>query len=88
VRRIGADELTAASHAHLDRMQLHGPRPIDRIVESLGVDAVEFQSMAQAIADQRGPDDRGTYAVGFLDGFVFGVRAAQEAAGSKRGEPK
>lgn len=81
MKRIGADELTAASHAHLDRMQLHGPRPINRIVESIGVDAEEFQAMAQALADQRQPADRGIYAAGFIDGFVIGVRAASDSEG-------
>lgn len=72
-------ELTAASHAHLDRTQIFGPRPIDRIVESLGVDAEEFQAMAQSLADQREPADRGIYAAGLLDGFVIGIRAAMES---------
>lgn len=80
MKLIGGDELTAASHAHLDRTQIHGPRPIDRIIESIGVDAEEFQAMAQALSDQRKPRPEGVdhYPAGFLDGFVIGVRAAQQ----------
>jgi hypothetical protein len=77
MKLIGADELTAASHAHLDRMQLHGPRPIHRIIESVGVDSEEFHAMAQTLRDLRQPPDSPSYSAGLIDGFVIGVRAAK-----------
>jgi hypothetical protein len=79
MRLIGADELTAASRAHLAQTQLYGPKPIHRIIESIGVDAEEFQAMAQALSDQRKPRPEGVdhYSAGLIDGFVIGVHAAR-----------
>lgn len=76
---IGADALEHAVRAHRDRTELHGPRPIHRIIASLQVDAEKFQAMAQVVADYRAPEDRGIYAGGLVDGFVLGVRAARFA---------
>jgi hypothetical protein len=83
VRLIGAEELTAASHAHMDRTAPIGPRPIHRIVASLGVDGEEFQAMLQTLRDQRKPSNEGEYAAGAVDGFVIGVRAARIAEGAE-----
>lgn len=78
---IGAEALTQASHAHLDRTQMFGPNPIARIIVSLGVEAEEFQAMAQALSEQRMPRPEGVdhYPAGFIDGFVIGVRAVRAA---------
>jgi hypothetical protein len=78
---IGAGSLERAMHAHGDRTQMLGPRPVHRIVASLGADADEVQAAFQALRDLREPTNPGEYAGGLLDGFVVGVRAARAAAG-------
>lgn len=81
MKKIGEDELLAASHAHMDRTELYGPKPIERIIESLGVDSEEFHAMAQALRDMREPPDSPSYSAGLIDGFVIGLRAAYAAYG-------
>jgi hypothetical protein len=78
---IGAEALTQAVHAHADRTQMFGPNPVARIIASLGVDAEEFQAMAQVVSECRlpRPEDCDHYPAGFVDGFVIGIRAARAA---------
>lgn len=83
---IGAKDLAAAVHAHADRTQMFGPNPIKRIIESLGVDADEFQAMAQVVSDHRKPrpEEIDHYPAGFIDGFVIGVRAVRASASTDK----
>lgn len=84
---IGADALTEALTGHRDRMSLHGPKPIDRIIASSNVDVEEFHACLQALVEGRQPEeeDLGPYTAGAIDGFVLGVRAARAAAAASGG---
>lgn len=85
---IGADELAEAIQGHRDRVAMHGPRPIHRIISSLRVDADEFQAASKVVVEHRRPseEDLGPFTAGFFDGFVIGVRAARSAAARAEGE--
>jgi hypothetical protein len=83
MRPIEGDHLVLAAHAHIERTRTFGPQPIDRIVESLHVDAKEFGVCLRALGDERAidGDDKLAWAAGAIDGFVLGVRAARIAEG-------
>lgn len=86
--RIGKDELEEGVRGHLERTRAFGPDAmgaIGRIMESIGVDAVEFHAMAVALKDMRDPErvaetKTAAYAAGFVDAAVLMTRAATIAA--------
>lgn len=62
-----------------------GPKPIHRIMESIGVDGDEFQGLGRMLRDQRLPhtamSKNQAYSAGIVDGMVLGVRAVLAAIG-------
>jgi hypothetical protein len=85
---IDAAALEEALKGHADRMALHGPKPISRIIASLRVDADGFQAASKVLVEHRhgAGKDVGPYTAGVVDGFVVGVLAARAAASASQGE--
>lgn len=86
--KIGAGELAAAVEGHLERTTVFGPNAmaaVSRMMESVGVDGVEFHAMAVTIKDLRDPEHTAktrtaAYAAGFVDAALLMTRAATIAA--------
>ena len=83
---IRPEHTLAAAHAHFDRTQIVGPRPIDRILASVGVvDIDDFRALGQSLQELRDPEGAGSrtaaWDAGFIDGFILGARSLSIALG-------
>lgn len=79
---ITAKDLTEAATGHIERTQLFGPQPIQRIMVELGADFEEVQACFAELGSLRGiPDEEeeSAYFAGCVDGFLIGVRAQRAA---------